>query len=255
MSAERKHQTRRAQLLSLGSTARPRLRRSGIPSGQPLPGRGARHGRAPRRQPRCGGARGGHRAALGRERRLRAGGGRRERAAGGLRWLWLLPAQEPPAAGEGAPGTDRGCGAVELSTGRGCCQYAFSSSSVFIFLLLPVTFAFLLPDKLNKHWKFCVCVRIGEREMSLLIIIFLTINASHETRPPLTMPCRSGAARLRSRLPRRAPPEGAIPAPGPGAPRGSPRARAAPRGSVGAARERRPRPDPALSPRRALTCL
>lgn len=246
MSAERKHQTRRAQLLSLGFTARPRLRRSGILSGQPLPGRGARHGRALRGAE--GLRAGGHRAALGRERRLRAGGGRREGCAG---WscCWL-PAQEPPAAGEGAPGADRGCGAVELSIGRGCCQYAFSSSTIFIFLLLPVTFAFLFPDKLNKHWKFCVCVRIGEREISLLIIIYLTINASHETRPPLTMPCRSGAARLRSRLPRRVPPEGAA-----AAPRGSPRARAAPRGSAGAARERRPRPDPALSPRRALTCL
>lgn len=42
--------------------------------------------------------------------------------------------------------------------------------------------------------------------MSLLITIFLAINASHGTLPPLAMPRGSGAARLRSPVPKRDPP-------------------------------------------------
>lgn len=172
-------------------------------------------------------------------------------AAGGLRCLRLLlaPGRSRRPLGKGHPARTAAAGRGALRRPR-LLPIHFFFFTVFIFY--PVTFAFLFPDKLNKRWKFCVCV--GERVMSLFII-FLTINASHETRPLLTMPCWSGAARLRSPLPRREPPEGTPPAPGAVAPRGSPRARPVPRSPAGAGRERRPRPDPALSPCRALTCL
>lgn len=95
--------------------------------------------------------------------------------------------------------------------------------------------------------------------MSLLITTFLAINASHGTLPPLTMPRGSGAARLRSPVPKRDPPRGrggACSPPQARSPSGYGAAPgAAPRGPAGAGPERRPRPDPALSPCRALTCL
>lgn len=48
----------------------------------------------------------------------------------------------------------------------------------------------------------CVRVCVAEGVMSLLIIIFLTINASLGTLPPLSTPCRSESARLRRPLPK-----------------------------------------------------
>lgn len=70
------------------------------------------------------------------------GAGLREGCAGwGCCWV---PAEEPPAAGEGAPGADGGCGAVELSAGHSCCQYTFFFLYGF-YLFPPYYFCFLVP--------------------------------------------------------------------------------------------------------------
>lgn len=215
--------------------------------------------RAPRLQPGRGGA-------PSRRRRAGTGGcspawsggfGQEERggtgaaggAAGRLRSLGLPLG---PSAGGAAWGTrplGKGCPARTAAAGprrEGRCRGALRCArllpinyracfpfflSFFVSFSLPVTFPSLLPDKLNKRWKLCVCVGGAGGKMSLLIIIFLTINASHGTLPPLTMPCGSGAARLHSPLPKGdspPPPGGYFLAPGGAQPLGVRRGSAGP---------------------------
>lgn len=134
VSAERKHQTRRAPFPSPGSAARPRLGLAGSPgpSGPPRPGRDARHRAG---TPPAAAVRGG---AASRSRRAGTGGCSPEKsggAAGRLRSLGLPPG---PGAGAAVRGTrplrkgrrrgrrlrGRGGrdGTAERSAGRGCYQ-------------------------------------------------------------------------------------------------------------------------------------
>lgn len=171
VSAERKHQTRRSQLLSPGSSAHPRLRLSGIPSGLPRPGRGARHGRAPRLQPRRGGA-GGHRrcspdgsGGSGQEERAgsgAAGAGRREGGAGWgccccrRRSCWGRSARRGPRL--------RG---AELSADHDCGQYTFFFSLPFLsFPSLLLLLSCSQTSSINAGSFVCVCLCRGEGDVA-----------------------------------------------------------------------------------------
>lgn len=175
----------------------------------------------------------------------RPAGLRGDCARWGSRWV---PAQEAPPGGRGrwGRGARRGPRLRDRGGRDGRCRGALRCArllpinyracfpfflSFFVSFSLPVTFPSLLPDKLNKRWKLCVCVGGAGGKMSLLIIIFLTINASHGTLPPLTMPCGSGAARLHSPLPKGdspPPPGGYFLAPGGAQPLGVRRGSAGP---------------------------
>lgn len=132
VSAERKHQTRRAPFPSPGSAARPRLGLAGS-SGPPRPGRDARHrpGTPPAAAVRGGAASRSRRAGAGRwsPQKSGAAGG----AAGRLRCLGLPPGPGAGAAVRGTrplgKGRRRGSrlrgrrgrdGAAERSAGHGC---------------------------------------------------------------------------------------------------------------------------------------
>lgn len=141
--------------------------RRSAPAGHPAGGRGSRRGCLP--EPA------GRRRALvaAKERRGRRGCGQAALpgAAAGSRRRSRRPGDA--AAGEGAPARIAAAGPPREGRGRGALRWArllpinyrarvfppfffpFFSSS------LPVSFAFLLPDKLNKRWKLCVCLCRG----------------------------------------------------------------------------------------------
>lgn len=192
------------------------------PSGLPPPGRALGTGRAPRLPPGAEGLppggggqapgvalRGGAAAPAGRSaagpRRLRETGrpARREgRDGGALRWARPLPIN------------------------RRALFFFFFFLPVFVSFPLPLTSPSLLPGKLNKRWKLCVCLCRGEDVISN----YFSGNQSLAPDPPSSRRAlRERGCRRRSPLPERDPrglfaPGGAQPRgararlPGPGRP-------------------------------------